>query len=90
MSESPATDPLVAGFRQQYREVAARLDQATASAEREAVKREIIAFFKRVDTALTEIGQVKEEIRALVDRYKQMATTTDTALRHRSSPGRDR
>jgi tetratricopeptide (TPR) repeat protein len=79
VSESPVTDPLVAGFRQQYREVAARLDKAGASAEREAVKREIIAFFKRVDTALTELGQVKEEIRALVDKYKQMATTTDTA-----------
>ncbi len=79
MSESPAVDPLVAGFRQQYREVASRLDQAASSAEREAVKREIIAFFKRVDTALTELGQVKEEIRALVDKYKQLATTTDTA-----------
>ncbi len=79
MSDLPATDPLVAGFRQQYRDVASRLEQATSGSEREAVKREIIAFFKRVDTALTELGQVKEEIRALVDRYKQMATTTDTA-----------
>lgn len=79
MSESPATDPLVAGFRQQYRDVATRLDQSASNAEREAVKREIIAFFKRVDTALTELGQVKEEIRALVDKYKQLATITDTA-----------
>jgi tetratricopeptide (TPR) repeat protein len=79
VSDTPAADPLVAGFRNQYREIAARLDSATAHAEREAVKREIIAFFKRVDIALGELGQVKEEIRALVERYKQLATTTDTA-----------
>ena len=79
MSDGPLIDPLVAGFRQQYREIAERLDKAGAFAEREAVKREIIAFFKRVDVALVELGQVKEEIRALVDRYKQVAAATDTA-----------
>ena len=79
MSDGPLIDPLVAGFRQQYREIAERLDKASAFAEREAVKREIIAFFKRVDVALVELGQVKEEIRALVDRYKQVAAATDTA-----------
>jgi len=79
VSDGPLIDPLVAGFRQQYREIAERLDKASAFAEREAVKREIIAFFKRVDVALVELGQVKEEIRALVDRYKQVAAATDTA-----------
>ena len=41
------------------------------AAEREAVKRDIIALFKRVDGALAELGQLKEDIRGLVDRYKQ-------------------
>jgi tetratricopeptide (TPR) repeat protein len=69
----------VAGYRQRYNEIATRLDKASSSSEREAVKREIIAFFKRVDAALGDLGQVKEEIRALVDRYKQLSTTTDSA-----------
>ena len=75
----PPVDPLVQGYRQQYQEIAARLEKAGAGTERERVKREIIAFFKRVDTALTDLGLVKEEIRLLVDRYKQMAAATETA-----------
>ena len=78
MSET-GTDPLVAGYRQRYNEIATRLDKASSSTEREAVKREIIAFFKRVDAALGDLGQVKEEIRALVDKYKQLSTATDSA-----------
>ncbi len=74
-----AADPLVQGYRQHYQDIAARLERAASGAERETVKREIIAFFKRVDTALTDLGLVKEEIRLLVDRYKQMAAATETA-----------
>jgi tetratricopeptide (TPR) repeat protein len=76
--ETPASDPLVAACRAEYREIAGRLDRATTGPAREAVKRDIIAFFKRVDAALVELGQVKEEIRALVDRYKQIEATTTT------------
>ena len=79
MSDPLPQDPLVQGYRQQYQEIAARLERAGSGSEREAIKREIIAFFKRVDTALTDLGQVKEEIRALVDRYKQMGAATETA-----------
>ncbi len=79
MSGTQGADPLVAGYRKHYKEIAARLDKAASAAEREAVKREIIAFFKRVDSALSELAQVKEEIRALVDRYKQLSTATDSA-----------
>ena len=79
MTNPQPPDPLVQGYRQQYQEIAARLDRAASGPDRETVKREIISFFKLVDTALTDLGQVKEEIRALVDRYKQMATATETA-----------
>jgi tetratricopeptide (TPR) repeat protein len=79
VSEKPGTDALVGGYREQYTKIAARLDRASSAAEREAVKREIIAFFKQVDAALAELGQVKEEIRALVDRYKQLAATAESA-----------
>ena len=60
MSEpARSSEPLVAAFREQYRDLAARIETVTASAEREALKREIIAYFKRVDAALVELGYVK-------------------------------
>jgi tetratricopeptide (TPR) repeat protein len=79
VTDPTPVDPLVQGYRQQYQDIAVRLDKASSGVERETVKREIIAFFKRVDVALTEMGQVKEEIRALVDRYKQMQAATESA-----------
>lgn len=66
-------------LREEYAAIAARLEQAQSPVEREAVKREIIGYFKRVDTALGELTQMKEQIRALVERYKQLASDADTA-----------
>jgi tetratricopeptide (TPR) repeat protein len=80
VSETPGADPLVASYRQKYKDIETRLDKASSAPEREAAKREIIAFFKQVDVALTELAQVKEEIRALVDRYKQLTATADAVL----------
>ncbi len=57
-------------FRSQFQEIETRLGVAQG-ADREAVKRDIIALFKRVDGALSDLGQLKEDIRGLVERYKQ-------------------
>jgi len=57
-------------LRTQFQEIETRLGVAQG-ADREAVKRDIIALFKRVDGALSELGQMKEDIRGLVERYKQ-------------------
>jgi tetratricopeptide (TPR) repeat protein len=57
-------------LRGQFQEIESRLGVAQG-ADREAVKRDIIALFKRVDGALTDLGQMKEDIRGLVERYKQ-------------------
>ena len=46
MSESP-----IHALRSEYDAIASRLDAATSQVGREAVKREIIAFFKHVDGA---------------------------------------
>jgi tetratricopeptide (TPR) repeat protein len=73
------TDSLIATLRSQFQAISLRLDQAGSSAEREAAKREIIAYFKRVDSTLGELTQLKEDIRGLVDRYKQLQASTDTA-----------
>jgi tetratricopeptide (TPR) repeat protein len=67
------SEPFVAALRGQFQAIEAQLGSAAQSAEREAVKREIIALFKRVDGALTDLGQMKEDIRGLVERYKQGA-----------------
>jgi tetratricopeptide (TPR) repeat protein len=62
-------DPWLGSLRTQLQEIAGRLD--APGADRDGVKREIIALFKRVDGALTDLTQIKDEIRELVERYKQ-------------------
>lgn len=74
MSES-----LLAGLKSQYLEIEGRLGGAEDAEAREAVKREIIALFKRVDSALTELGQLKDGIRGLAERYKQMNNAAGAA-----------
>jgi tetratricopeptide (TPR) repeat protein len=74
MSESP-----IAKLRAEYDAIARQLDVATGSAEREAAKREIIAYFKRVDAYLGELTQLKDDIRQLVERYKQLTADTKQA-----------
>ncbi|MGH7568977.1 MAG: tetratricopeptide repeat protein [Gemmatimonadales bacterium] len=74
MSDSP-----VAGLRAQYDAIARKLDGAAGAAEREAVKREIITYFKQVDALIADLSQLKEDIRALVERYKQAAADAQEA-----------
>jgi tetratricopeptide (TPR) repeat protein len=76
MRESPMT-----ALRVEYDAIAQRLDNAGTHGERDAVKQEIIFFFKQVDTLLGEVGQLKEDIRVLVDKYKQLqaASTAEAA-----------
>ncbi|HEV8453821.1 MAG TPA: tetratricopeptide repeat protein [Gemmatimonadales bacterium] len=63
------TDPWLNSLRTQLEELAGRVD--APGTDRDGVKRDIIALFKRVDGALTDLGQIKDEIRGLVERYKQ-------------------
>jgi tetratricopeptide (TPR) repeat protein len=66
------SESVAGGFKDQYQELEGRLSAAQDPAAREAVKRDIIALFKRVDAALTELGQLKDGIRGLAERYKQL------------------
>src|SRR2546426_6389597 len=73
-------DPAVAALRRQYDAIARRLEQpGGAAAEREALKREIIAYFKLVDGMIGELTQLKEDVRQLVDKFKQLAASTAEA-----------
>jgi tetratricopeptide (TPR) repeat protein len=74
MTQSP-----IAALRGEYDAIARRLDSAAGSAEREVVKRDIIGYFKQVDTLISELADLKEDIRKLVERYKQMAASTEEA-----------
>jgi tetratricopeptide (TPR) repeat protein len=70
------SDQSLGGLRSQFQAIEARLDSVAQPADREAVKRDIIALFKRVDAALADLGQMKEDIRGLVERYKQGAAAS--------------
>lgn len=65
------SEPLTAALRGQFQEIEGRLSAAAQPAEREALKRDIIALFKQVDAGLSDLGQMKEDIRGLVERFKQ-------------------
>ncbi len=65
------SDSIVAPLRATYREIAAKLDAPLSGEQREEVKKAIIALFKTVDQALGDLSALKEDIRTLVDRYKQ-------------------
>ena len=73
------TDSLLAALRAEYDAIARKLDTATTHVGRETVKREIIAYFKRVDALIADLSELKEEIRTLVDRYKQLGASTAEA-----------
>lgn len=71
------TEDWLAALGREFATLAARLDGGPTGAERQAVKRDIIAYFKRVDGALAELTALKEQIRGLVDRYKQLPAESD-------------
>ena len=73
------TESLMSALKSQYQEIEGRLNTARDAGEREDVKREIVALFKRVDGALVELTQLKEGIRGLAERYKQLNGSTGGA-----------
>jgi tetratricopeptide (TPR) repeat protein len=68
-----SNDGILAPLRSQYETISQRLSASPNGDEREAVKREIIGLFKTVDQAITDMSALKEDIRVLVDSYKQLS-----------------
>ncbi|MFL5582336.1 MAG: tetratricopeptide repeat protein [Gemmatimonadaceae bacterium] len=75
------TESSVDAYRLRYTEIAARLArlEGAPSADQQAVKGEIIALFRGVETRLADLQQqaadlasLREEIRGLVDRWKAL------------------
>jgi tetratricopeptide (TPR) repeat protein len=69
----------VAGLKARHAAIAAALDAAAAPAALAAVKQDIITLFKQVDGAITELSALKDEIKQLVDRFKERDAETRTA-----------
>ena len=72
-------DQWLSELRTQLTEISGRVDAAAAPEERESLKREIIALFKRVDGTLTDLAQIKDDIRGLVERYKQTSSVAEAS-----------
>jgi len=72
-------DDYVQELKQHRDRIAAALDAAAAPAALAAVKQDIIALFKQVDGAIGELSALKDEIKKLVDRYKEREGETRTA-----------
>jgi len=70
------SDGTLGQFRSQYQQISQRLEAAKTPEQRDSVKKEIIGLFKLVDQVLTDLSALKEEIRVLVDKYKQLAAAS--------------
>ncbi|MFQ5703083.1 MAG: tetratricopeptide repeat protein [Gemmatimonadales bacterium] len=72
MSES-----IMAQVRASYDAIAQKLQSGVPISERDALKQEIIALFKTVDQAITDLSALKEGIRELVEQYKRLAQSDE-------------
>jgi tetratricopeptide (TPR) repeat protein len=57
-------------LRARLQQIEARLTSATASADRDALKREIIALYKDVERELAELATLKDDIRKVAEKWK--------------------
>ncbi len=73
-------DETLAGFRERYADIDRRLNAGLAEADRSNVKGEIIGLFKTVEQAVTDLSALKEEIRALVDKWKAQQAAAAPSL----------
>ena len=79
------SDLSVEALRHEYRRLAEALEAGPAPAERAALKQAIVALFRRSEAAIAELGEFKESIRLLVDRFKALpdaSPPTGGTVRH--------
>ena len=67
-------------YRARLTALAARLDAPTATAEREALRDALIAVGKGLEQDLTELTTLKEEAKALVERWKGLQASAAPAF----------
>ena len=69
MADSPAR-----GYRERLDQVSAALDAARTPDELNRCKADIIGLFKQVEAVIGELTTLKDDIKPVVDRYKQLAS----------------
>ena len=67
------SDSIVVPLRASYDAIFQQLESDVPQTDRDAVKQKIISLFKTVDQTITDLSDLKENIRELVERYKQLA-----------------
>jgi tetratricopeptide (TPR) repeat protein len=67
------SEAIVGPLRESFDDITRRLDAATSTEEREDIKRDIILLFKTVDHGVTDLSVLKEDIRGLVEKFKQIS-----------------
>jgi tetratricopeptide (TPR) repeat protein len=67
------SERIVDALRESYDEIARRMASAGAVENRDAIKRDIIALFKTVDQGITDLSALKEDIKSLVEKFKQIS-----------------
>jgi tetratricopeptide (TPR) repeat protein len=56
--------------RGRHAAIAARLAGMTTTGERDAVKADIVALYKSIEQQIAELGALKEDVKALIERWK--------------------
>ncbi|HTT66981.1 MAG TPA: tetratricopeptide repeat protein [Gemmatimonadales bacterium] len=64
-------DDVVQALKQRRDQIAGALDAAAGAQALAAVKQDIITLFKQVDGAIGELAALKDDIKKLVDRFKE-------------------
>ena len=59
-------------FRARFGAIEAKLGQPEASADRDAIKAEIIALYKEVEQEIAQLTALREDVKRLVERWKQL------------------
>src|SRR3954468_14988124 len=67
-------------YRARLAALAARLDAPTATTERDALRDALIALGKGLEQDLTDLAALKEEAKALVERWKGLQATAAPAF----------
>jgi len=80
-------DGSTAALRARHSELAARLGAPGAAGERDALKAEIITLIKSVDQELAELSLLREEVKALAERWKSVAGSPAAAPARAASTG---
>jgi tetratricopeptide (TPR) repeat protein len=77
----------LAGYRAELETLGESLTEQASPEEREQIRVRITALYRQADAAIGELQQLKDELRGLVERYKQLAAApVERAIPPKSRP----